>query len=84
MNEIDSSDKVLLQKALQRQAETNSILAFLSDYFREKYNLSPGDQVMPNGEIANTQPSMFGNLENLNEATESSNGTLSGAVGSSQ
>jgi hypothetical protein len=51
MMELDSSDKALLQRANTKLAEANTILQFLSEYFREKYGLAYGSQITPAGDI---------------------------------
>lgn len=76
---LNSEDIQLLQRANAKLHEAEAILRFLSDHFRDKYNLTPGDHISELGEIQSSQPSMFGNLENSNGTTNSPDGTLSGA-----
>jgi hypothetical protein len=76
MNEIDDEDKVLLQKAFTELESANRILRFLSDHFRDKYRLTPGQSVLQSGEITSLFPSATIGKE---EMKESGNGvTLSG------
>jgi hypothetical protein len=48
---LDSGDIQLLHKAMERLTAANGALAFLSDHFRDKYNLAPGQQITPDGRI---------------------------------
>jgi hypothetical protein len=49
--ELDPGDKQLLQRGMQRLNSANEIMRFLSDYFRDKYGLTPEHQITPDGEI---------------------------------
>lgn len=51
MTEIDHSDKELLMRAMSYLKTANDVLAFLSDHFKAKYHLGPGDQITPDGQI---------------------------------
>jgi hypothetical protein len=48
---LDNGDIQLLHKAMERLTAANGALAFLSDHFRDKYHLSPGQQITPDGRI---------------------------------
>lgn len=51
MNELDQTDKDLLHRAHEEFNKANAILRFLSDYFRDKYQLTPTNQITPDGKI---------------------------------
>jgi len=55
MKELDSNDKQLLSRALSRVQAANETLQFLSDWFRDKYGLTPANQITPDGKIIDTQ-----------------------------
>jgi hypothetical protein len=64
---LDSDDQLLLKRAYDKLHEAECILRFLSDHFRDKYGLKPGDSIAPNGEFQTLQSAMFGKLENSYE-----------------
>jgi hypothetical protein len=57
--ELDSGDKELLRRAMMRVQSANDTLNFLSDHFRDKYGLTPQNQITPDGQIITTGPSQF-------------------------
>jgi hypothetical protein len=62
-SQLQEEDRVLLQRAIQRVDNANAIVAFLSDYFRDKYGLTPANEITPNGQII-TIPTLDG-TENI-------------------
>jgi hypothetical protein len=68
---LDNEDQVLLHLAYEKLHEAECVLRFLSDYFRNKYHLNPGDSITPNGEIQTLQTAMFEKLENSWKVTPS-------------
>jgi hypothetical protein len=61
---LDNDDQLLLKRAYDKLHEAECILRFLSDHFRDKYKLNPGDSIAPNGEIQTLQSNIFERLEN--------------------
>jgi hypothetical protein len=59
MMELDSGDKELLRRAMARVASANDTLQFLSDHFRDKYGLTPQNQITPDGHIITTGATQF-------------------------
>ena len=57
--ELDESDKAMLRKVQQKLAEANAVLQFASDFFREKYGLTPDNEITPDGRIV-TKPTLDG------------------------
>lgn len=51
LQQLDTGDIQLLQRALSELEKANGIMRFLSDHFRDKYNLTPAHQILPNGKI---------------------------------
>lgn len=51
MAELDDADKMLLRKSLERLQTANEIVRFVSDFFRDKYGLTPDNQVTADGRI---------------------------------
>jgi hypothetical protein len=51
MTDLDNSDKELLRRAYSRIESANEIMRFLSEYFRDKYGLTPDNQITPAGQI---------------------------------
>jgi len=49
--ELDSNDKLLLSRAMVKVQAANETLQFLSDWFRDKYGLTPQNQITPDGRI---------------------------------
>lgn len=49
--ELEHEDKLLLRRAYQRMDSANEIMRFLSDHFRDKYGLTPENQITPDGRI---------------------------------
>lgn len=41
----------MLHRALEQLNAANAIMRFCSDYFRDKYGLTPDNQITPHGEI---------------------------------
>lgn len=75
MNELDSGDKQLLQRALSELDKANAIMRFLSDHFRDKYNLTSEHQILPNGQIVMAEPMVVRNgIGSLPTITGSENG----------
>lgn len=71
---ISQDDLLVFQKAVNELNKANAILQFLSNHFRDKYNLQPGDTITPVGQIVSSQGNMFDNW------TTNENGTsLDGA-----
>lgn len=73
---LDEGDAVLLRRGMEQLTTANAIMRFLSDYFRDKYRLTPQHQITPNGEIVTSQPSMFENLENSDGTLRNQERTL--------
>jgi hypothetical protein len=48
---LEYSDRIILKRALENLAGANAVVRFLSDHFRDKYNLQSGQQISPEGEI---------------------------------
>lgn len=72
MTEIDSGDKVLLQRGLDKINAANEVMRFLSDYFRDKYGLGPQHQIQPDGTITTTSlPGLHGLSESERNGNES-------------
>lgn len=65
--ELDSSDKILLQRAYSSLGEANAIMRFLSEYFRDKYKLTPANQITPDGRIVNATPQRQIQEDNIGE-----------------
>jgi hypothetical protein len=59
--ELDLNDKALLQKAIARVSAANEVVQFLSDYFRDKYGLTPANAIMPDGQIINQETVVVSN-----------------------
>jgi len=76
MKELDSNDKLLLSRALVKVQAASETLQFLSDWFRDKYGLTPANQVTPDGRIIDTQTGIT--------LDESNNGSISLDVSSLQ
>ena len=74
MRELESSDKTLLQRAIARVNSANEVMQFLSDYFRDKYNLTASNQITPDGQILNQEtmvvPNGIGSLQGITSDTE--------------
>lgn len=51
MMELDEADKVLLRRGMDQLTTANAIMRFLSDYFRDKYGLTPANEITPDGRI---------------------------------
>lgn len=51
MIELDTGDKTLLHRGIEKLNAANEIMRFLSDYFRDKYGLTPEHQITPDGQI---------------------------------
>lgn len=64
MRELDSGDKELLRRAYEKLKSADEIMRFLSEYFRDRYGLSPDNQITPDGVIVSV--SDFGEKEKLN------------------
>lgn len=79
MNELDASDKVLLRRAMMRLDSANEIMRFLSEHFRDKYGLTPDNQITPDGQIVSMSTEKMGNWK-TNGADETS-GALQGLSG---
>ena len=59
--ELDSNDKLLLQRATLELEKANAVLRFLSDHFRDKYDLTSDHMVTPDGRIINQEPMVVPN-----------------------
>lgn len=57
--ELSPEDKVLLQRANEKMSAANEVLRFLADYFRDKYGLTPDNQITPDGRIISIGPTQF-------------------------
>lgn len=73
MRHLDESDIQLLRKGMERLSIANEIMRFLSDHFRDKYGLTPNNQITPDGEIIEVSP--------LNDTIKLADGALSGETG---
>ena len=52
--ELDADDKLLLSRAMVKVQAANETMRFLSDWFRDKYGLTPENQITPDGRIIGT------------------------------
>lgn len=48
---LDDDDRRLLERAYARLRLADGILGFLSEHFRDKYHLTPANEITPDGEI---------------------------------
>lgn len=62
-SELDSGDKELLRRALERLAGANENIRFLSDWFRDKYQLTPAHQITPTGQIVRVEEGSVGEVK---------------------
>jgi hypothetical protein len=61
MRNLDEGDKVLLQRGMEQLTVANAIMRFLSDHFRDKYGLTPSNEITPDGRIVeSTLPGFSG------------------------
>lgn len=65
--ELDSADKVLLQRAYAKVQSANEIMSFLADHFRDKYGLTPDNQITPDGRIVGPTQFSLDGAERLSE-----------------
>lgn len=70
---IDEADLILLRRATEKLNGANEVLRFLSEHFRDKYGLTPDNQITPDGQIVSTQVDKLENWE--------TNGALSREAG---
>lgn len=62
--ELDTHDKVLLQRAMAKLNSANELLTFLAEHFRDKYSLTPQQVITPEGLIKDRAESTNGTLLN--------------------
>jgi hypothetical protein len=57
--ELEHGDKLLLRRAYEKVASANEIMRFLADHFRDKYGLTPENQITPDGRIITVRPTQL-------------------------
>lgn len=74
--ELDSGDKVLLQRGIQQLTTANAIMQFLSDHFRDKYGLTPENEITPDGRIVESTLSGLSGIPTQENGRDSAHNDL--------